>query len=683
MRFLNKLVSNDLEWIGLQFWLYSVALSSFLMLLSVVGCTVDFGPGEAVCGNGVVEEDELCDGDDFGGKTCSDYTGYEHGELVCNPDCKLEVSKCHTCGNGLIEGTEECDGDNLGGTTCAGLGAEEGGELLCKTDCTFDKSGCVGLCGNEVIEDEYGEMCDGSDLGGMDCTSLGYNGGTLACLADCTGFDTSNCGANCGNGVIDEGEVCDGEDLAGETCETLDYNGGALACLADCTGFDTSSCGIYCGNEMIDEGEVCDGDELAGDTCETLGFDGGTLACADGCMSFDTSGCFNCANGVCEVEMGETIAGCPEDCGWEQVSVGDWHACAVKRDGSAWCWGSNYDGALGMGSSLYDEVSLRPIRVSGMNSGVRQIEAGHFCTCAVKTNGTLWCWGDNAAGQLGIGTTGAPENAPVQVTDLTDIQQVDVHRYHGCGVSVGGALWCWGTGVNGRLGVDTLVNHSTPVEVTALSDVVQVSVGESHTCAIRSDGTVWCWGDNSDGQLGLGIDYGPETCGSSSCSKKPVLINWNNEEVKTTISAGYSHTCVASASGTWCWGDNSYGQLGDATLINSSSPVSVDGLQGASALGLGIIHTCAIDEEESVWCWGSGDSGQLGEGGPIDEDLVQTTPLQVAGLPDAVDLDAQYAASCAIDAEGQAWCWGYNGQGVLGDGTTENRNYPVQVLESN
>lgn len=687
MRFSNKVCFNDFERIVLQSLFYCVALSSFIMFFCIAGCTVDFGPGEAVCGNGVMEGDELCDGDDFGGKTCSDYTGYEHGELVCNPGCKLEVSKCHTCGNGFIEGPEECDGDNLGGTTCAGLGAEEGGELLCKTDCTFDKSACVGLCSNGVIEDEYGEVCDGSNMGGIDCTSLGYNGGMLACLSDCTGFDTSNCGAKCGNGVIDEEEVCDGEDLAGETCETFGYNGGTLTCFSDCTGFDTSDCGIYCGNEVIDEGEICDSDKLAGETCETLEFGGGTLACGADCKSFDTSGCFTCGNGVCEAGKGETVVGCSEDCGWEQISVGNWHACAVKKDGSAWCWGTNYDGALGIGSSLNEEVSLRPVRVSGMNNGVHQIAAGHWCTCAVKTNDTLWCWGNNVVGQLGIGTTGPPENAPVQVIELDipneTIQGVDIHKYHGCAISVGGTLWCWGSGDNGRLGVDTLVNHSAPVEVTALSGVVQVSVGDSHTCAIKTDDAVWCWGDNSDGKLGLGMDDGPEICLSNPCSKKPVQVDWNYEEEKTSISAGFFHTCMASNSGVWCWGSNSYSQLGDTTLINSSSPVRVHGLQGASALGLGIIHSCALAQEGSVWCWGSGDSGQIGEGGPINDDLVQTTPLQVAGLPDAVDLDAHYAASCAIDSEGQAWCWGYNGQGVLGDGTTENRNYPVQVLEPN
>lgn len=402
-------------------------------------------------------------------------------------------------------------------------------------------------------------------------------------------------------------------------------------------------------------------------------------------MNFDTSACFTCANGVCEAEMGETLEGCPEDCGWKQISVGYWHACGVKTDASAWCWGSNYEGALGIGSSVFDEVSLRPVRVSGMNSGVHQIAAGNFSTCAVKTNGTVWCWGANSAGQLGIGTTGTPENAPVQLTDLEftnkNIQQVDVNTYHGCAVSLDETLWCWGLGHNGRLGLGTLDNHSSPVEVSDLSGVIQVSVGDSHTCAIKSDGTAWCWGDNEYGKLGLGMENGPEYCSSDPCSKNPVQITGIND--LTSISADYLHTCVASNSGVWCWGHNAYSQLGDDTSQDSSSPVAVSALQGASALGLGVNHTCALAQGGSVWCWGSGDTGQIGEGGPIDENLVQTTPLQVAGLTEVVGLDAYFGANCAIDNLGRAWCWGYNGQGVLGDGTTENRNYPVQVLEPN
>ena len=618
----------------------------------------------------------MCDKDDFGGKTCPDYTSHVHGELICTTDCKLDVSRCHTCGNGLIEGPEECDGENLGGASCESLGALEGGDLSCRTDCTFDKSDCLGICGNGILED--GEECDGSNLGGMDCVDLGYTLGELSCSADCT-FDVSGCERTpeCGNGVIDEGEACDGGDLGGETCETLGIPGGSLACLPDCSGFDTSGCGAYCGNGVVDEGEVCDGDNFAGETCETLGFDGGALACGADCKSFITSGCFTCANGVCEAEKGETAAGCPEDCGWEQISVGYMHTCAVKVDGSAWCWGSNYKGALGVGTS--DGVWLQPVRVSGMDSGVRQIAAGHFCTCAVKTNGSVWCWGNNTAGQLGIGTSSNQENSPVQVVDLTDIAQVDVARYHGCARSVGGTLWCWGSGDSGRLGVDSLTNHSSPVEVAAFSNVTQVSAGDSHTCAIKSDGTAWCWGDNNDGKLGIGMTTGPETCGSKPCSKTPVQISGINGV--TSITADFLHTCAANASGVWCWGYNAYSQLGDNTSMDRSSPVSVQNLGGASALGLGTVHTCALDLGGHVWCWGAGDTGQIGEGGPIDQSLVQKTPSQVTGLSDVVDLAAYGSANCAIDSMAQAWCWGYNGNGVLGDGTTDNRNYPVQVLE--
>ena len=153
--------------------------------------TGDGDTGEAVCGDEVREGDEECDGNDLGGQSCLDF-GFQDGTLVCGPDCTFFTEACSTCGNGQIEGTEACDGDDFGGTTCAELGFD-GGSLACSGDCsTIVDSGCMQAptCGNGVIDP--GEGCDGANLNGQTCQSLGYDGGTLTCTAGCQ-LDTNGC----------------------------------------------------------------------------------------------------------------------------------------------------------------------------------------------------------------------------------------------------------------------------------------------------------------------------------------------------------------------------------------------------------------------------------------------------------------------------------------------------------
>ncbi len=172
-----------------------------------------------------------------------------------------------TCGNGVREGNEACDGPDLGGVTCESLGYL-GGQLRCFPDCRgYDKSGCVvsWTCGNGVREGT--EECDGADLGQATCESLGYLGGSLGCAPNCS-YDTTGCVASqCGNGIIEPGEVCDGPKLNGKTCQDLGFAGGDLACRPDCVGYDPSQCvKALCGNGTVDPGEECDNGAANSDT---------------------------------------------------------------------------------------------------------------------------------------------------------------------------------------------------------------------------------------------------------------------------------------------------------------------------------------------------------------------------------------------------------------------------------
>jgi hypothetical protein len=207
------------------------------------------------------------------------------------------------CGNAIVEDDEVCDGPELEGQDCVMQGFD-GGELACAADCGgYDTSGCMNFnCGNNVAEGK--EACDGTDLGGATCQGLGFDNGTLTCALNCGSINTSNCGT-CGNFIVEGGEVCDQFLLLGQTCVSQGYSSGTLGCSPDCLTYDFSQC-ITCGNDVIDGVEPCDGPDLGGETCVSQGYVSGTLACTSSC-TLDISGCNTCGNEL--VDPGEGCDG--------------------------------------------------------------------------------------------------------------------------------------------------------------------------------------------------------------------------------------------------------------------------------------------------------------------------------------------------------------------------------------
>jgi cysteine-rich repeat protein len=201
--------------------------------------------------------------------------------------CEEDDKKKEGCGNGLLDLGEQCDGGQLQDATCASLGYYSLlGQLRCSPVCTYDTSSCGGRCGDTMIDNDDGEECDGVNLNGNACQTLGFTGGALACSADCR-FDISGCMSVCGNGVVDGGEACDdGNQSPGDGC--------APNCVIEdgwsCADASPSVCESVCGDSLVVGAEDCDGANLNGSTCQTLGFTGGTLACAVEC-AFDTSNC--------------------------------------------------------------------------------------------------------------------------------------------------------------------------------------------------------------------------------------------------------------------------------------------------------------------------------------------------------------------------------------------------------
>ena len=322
----------------------------------------------------------------------------------------------------------------------------------------------------------------------------------------------------------------------------------------------------------------------------------------------------------------ETVANQPEESGGSgvagpaitQVSVGSSHACALTSDGAAKCWGENQYGKLGDNSDVSKE---KPTDVSGLASNVKAISAGSNHTCALTSSGAVKCWGGSGWGKIGDNSK-VDRWVPTGVHGLaSNVSAISAGYNHTCVLTSRGAVKCWGNNQYGRLGNNSNVDKWVPTAVYGLSSNVRaISSGNYHTCALTSNGAVKCWGDNSYGQLG----------NNSNVNKLvPTAVHGLSSKVNA-ISAGNYHTCALTSDGAaMCWGRNLYGQLGDNTKGNKPVPTAVYGLSsGVRAISAGSKHTCAVTSGGDVKCWGFNGYVQIGNFGK-DHKLV---PIDVTGL---------------------------------------------------
>ena len=345
------------------------------------------------------------------------------------------------------------------------------------------------------------------------------------------------------------------------------------------------------------------------------------------------------------------------------VIAKSWHTCALTIAGGVKCWGGNWDGELGDGTT---EHRLTPVDVVGLTSGVVAISTGGEHTCALTTSGSVKCWGDNGVGQLGDGTT-EQQLTPVDVVGLTSgVVAVSAGYSHTCAISTSGGVRCWGFNDHGQLGDGTTTEQQlTPVDVVGLtSGVVAISAGGEHTCALTTSGGVKCWGINSHLFSSLG-DGGQLGDGTTEDRLAPVQVVGLTISA-TAIAAGDSYSCALTTSGgVKCWGDNAWGQLGDGTTEQRLTPVQVEGLIGdVVSIDAGAHHTCVIMTTGGVKCWGANDAGQLGDGSGANRMI----PRDVEGLTSGVAaIDAGINNTCALNSTGELWCWGdgHEGSGWL------------------
>jgi alpha-tubulin suppressor-like RCC1 family protein len=349
-----------------------------------------------------------------------------------------------------------------------------------------------------------------------------------------------------------------------------------------------------------------------------------------------------------------------------RVSAGGHHTCAVTDAGGDKCWGYNGNGQLGDGTTTERHSADF---VDGLRRRVTSVAAGDLHSCDLTVAGAVKCWGWNFYGQLGDGTT-AERHTPDFVDGLTrGITAIATGGHHTCALTTGGRVKCWGWNRNGQLGDGTTTDRHTPMNVDGLThDVAAITVGLLHTCAVTAAHAVKCWGYNGDGQLGDGTPLDRHT---------PVFVDGLTHGV-AAVSAGWYHTCaLTQAGGVKCWGNNAAGQLGDGTTTERHTPVFVDGLRrGVIAIAAGGYYTCALTGAGGVKCWGDNKYGQLGDGTTTE----RHTPDFVDGLTHRVsEIAAGPFSACAMTNAGRVKCWGYNGNGQLGDGTTTDRHTPVFV----
>ena len=360
---------------------------------------------------------------------------------------------------------------------------------------------------------------------------------------------------------------------------------------------------------------------------------------------------------------------------WQQVSAGSpfgsGFTCGIRTNGSMLCWGSNTQGQLANNKSSYVMAPMAA-NASGAWKSVATGETGG--TCAIRADNSLWCWGDNNAGNLGDGTS-TQRNIPVSVSGGGTWTQVSKGDLHSCGIKSDQSLWCWGSNFAGQVGDNTQFNsYSVPTAVSGGGAWKYVAAGGSSvsgfTCGIKSDDTLWCWGDNTSGQLG-----------DNSTTQRLIPTAINGGGTWKMVATGYAHACGIKSDDTlWCWGENGNGQLGDNSSTDRLIPTAVNGGGTWKTVATAGDHTCGIRADDTARCWGNNGSGQLGDNTWVNS-LVPVT-LSGGGTWKSIDVAGyQFGGShtCGIKTDDTLWCWGTNTTGSLGINSFTIQGAPTAI----
>lgn len=364
---------------------------------------------------------------------------------------------------------------------------------------------------------------------------------------------------------------------------------------------------------------------------------------------------------------------------WARVSVGGTSVCALTVAGEAYCWGDNWFAQLGSGARRRYTIRYSPGAVVGGHAFV-DIAVGYFHACGLKASGEVYCWGDNPSGQLGIGhNSEEPFPSPQRVSTSRAFRSVDAGDKHSCGLDTDGVAFCWGNNIHGQIGDGTMgIRERRPSPTLVDTDLVfeTLALGASHTCGLTPEGAAYCWGSGFAGSLGAGYETGD----------RPLPLPVAGEHSFRHLSARCG---ITTAGETYCWGWNNYLQLGVDTINHAVSPVRPALDPGYTAVVAGGALTCGLQDERAQ-CWGSNHLGGLGAGeveglsvcNEIDQIECTRDPLPVYGDLQFAQISAGRYTVCGITVEEALYCWGANGEGLLGNGSiVEFSAVPVRVAD--
>lgn len=386
------------------------------------------------------------------------------------------------------------------------------------------------------------------------------------------------------------------------------------------------------------------------------------------------------------------------------VSAGGLHSCAWTATGALYCWGQGNGTSSGSSTNPVRVMGVPAIAKAATSRAAALFSANHGC--AIGTDGSAWCWGSNGAGQLGVGdATMTSSETPVRVATSLSFVDIGLGLAHACGRTSEGVVACWGLGVDGELGDGGVENRFAPV-IVSVSPSVEIAVNEETTCSRDLDGVVTCWGDNDRSQLARdgGDGLVPERISlpparsisvgeSHACAidTDGVVRCWGSDRAgqrsgdldpsativdvdATSIAASGDTTCARGSDARLrCWGANTLGQLGDGTRRSRSAPADV-GLVDVASVAVGGNHVCALHGDGRVSCWGSNESDQVTFGGEDD----YLSPQVVIGIgirPTSITAGGSH--TCTLGATGVPWCWGNSDEGTLGRSTTGSSSAPI------
>jgi alpha-tubulin suppressor-like RCC1 family protein len=419
--------------------------------------------------------------------------------------------------------------------------------------------------------------------------------------------------------------------------------GAGTTCGGSCTGRQDGACQYptgACGTAMCSTTDTVVPQGACGaGTCSAATptkCSSGTICSNGGCKSMCSSNS-DCQGGYfCQNATCKLLKAVQVVCGQE-------HSCALLSDSSVRCWGDNSLDELGNASA--GASSIDPVVVTGL-SGVSKLDGGVGSTCALMSDNTVRCWGDGFDG-LGNGSTGTNSATPVMAQGLIDAVAVSAGRSYFCAIRQGGTVECWGS-------LPFVAPSATPVTVPGISGVTAIDVGSYHACAI-SAGKVYCWGANSHGELGQDPT---QTTSSPSPLMVPGITAFS-------LSSGFEFSCVlrtAGPSGIACWGDQSGAVSGMGPFPYMTSNVA--GIGDAISLCTGVAHVCAATASGSVKCWGDNSRGALGL--DMSRPSVSSPSDPVPGVSNVLSLACGDFHTCAVTSDGAVHCWGYNASGQLG-----------------